>query len=145
MKRESPIFTPNEGMPRVERPSSEIFKGTGEEGLYRMLRDFYRKLENSPVRSLFPEDMEKASRKSATFFIQLLGGPPLFTQMYGPPRMRQRHFPFEIDEEARKVWLTLFLETLEDAEERYGFPAEHLEGFREFLREFSRWMVNKKS
>ncbi|HHI81242.1 MAG TPA: hypothetical protein ENK02_14850 [Planctomycetes bacterium] len=143
MERKSPIFTPPEGMPRVERPSPEIFAGTGEAGIYRMLSDFYKKLEKSEVRHLFPEDMELASRKSATFFIQLLGGPPLFSQTYGPPRMRQRHFPFEIDEKARQVWLQLFLETLEGAEEKYGFPPEHLEGFRSFLREFSRWMVNK--
>jgi hemoglobin len=108
-----------------------------------MLSDFYQKLEKSPIRNLFPEDMELASRKSAAFFVQILGGPPLFSQNYGPPRMRQRHFPFEIDEEARKVWVELFLETLEKAEADFGFPKEHLEGFKTFLREFSRWMVNK--
>jgi hypothetical protein len=31
---------------------------------------------------------------------------------------------------------------LADAPARYGFPDEHLAGFRAFLRDFSLWMVN---
>ena len=114
----------------------------GEEGLFGMLAELYERLEASEVRALFPADMPAASRKSAAFFVQLVGGPPLFSQNYGPPRMRQRHLPFEIDEPARAVWLRCFFETLESAEERYGFPSAHLEGFKDFLRSFSSWMVN---
>ena len=88
------------------------------------------------------EALEAASRKSAAFFVQLLGGPPLFSQAFGPPRMRQRHLPFEIDARARGVWLSCFRKVLDGAEERYGFPPEHLETFRGFLRDFSAWMVN---
>jgi hemoglobin len=57
--------------------------------------------------------------------------------------MRARHLPFEIDEQARQVWLGCFHKVLEGAESKYQFPAEHLDGFKDFLKSFSAWMVNK--
>lgn len=141
-QRQSPIYTPPGGPPQGERPSPLIFQTIGEAGCFGLLADLYERLEESSVRHLFPEDMELASRRSAAFFVQLLGGPPLFSQTYGPPRMRQRHIPFEIDEAARVVWLECFEQALSEAPARHGFPEEHLPGFREFLHSFSGWMVN---
>jgi hemoglobin len=115
----------------------------GEENIFAMISDFYKELERSEIRNLFPPDMEEASRKSAAFFVTILGGPPLYFQKYGPPRMRARHLPFEIDERARQVWLGCFERTLEGAEVRYQFPQQYMEGFKEFLKGFSAWMVNK--
>ena len=141
MNRE--IFVPPAGPPS-EGPSREIYSLMGEENIFRMLSDFYGELERSPIRGLFPPDMREASKKSAMFFVTLLGGPPLYAQAFGPPRMRARHLPVEIDEEARRVWLSCFEKTLENAEEKYRFPPQHLEGFKAFLRGFSAWMVNKQ-
>ena len=116
----------------------------GEENIFKMLSDFYQELGRSEIRPLFPPDLEAASQKSAKFFVQLLGGPPLYAIDHGPPRMRARHIPFEIDDKARQTWLQCFERVLEKAVEKYAFPEEHLEGFRTFLREFSAWMVNKQ-
>lgn len=140
--RTRPVFTPASGPPSGARPSPLILEALGEDGVFRMLEDFYIELGASAVRGLFPDDMIAASRKSAAFFVQLLGGRPLFSQQFGPPRLRQRHLPFEIDQAARDVWVACFDRTLEEAEARYGFPSEHLEGFREFLSTFANWMVN---
>jgi hemoglobin len=115
----------------------------GEENIFRMMSDFYVELEKSEIRHLFPSDMQAASRKSALFFVTLLGGPPLYMEKYGSPRMRARHIPFEIDEAARQVWLRCFDTVLEEADVKYNFPAQYLEGFRDFLKSFSAWMVNK--
>ncbi len=142
MERESPIYTPPGG-PQGQPPSPEIYQKMGQENIFRMLSDFYQELGNSEIRALFPPDMEEASQKSALFFVTLLGGPPLYAQTYGPPRMRARHLPFEIDEVARKIWLDCFSRVLEKADSKYHFPPEHLEGFKKFLGEFSAWMVNK--
>jgi len=115
----------------------------GEDNIYKMMSDFYKELGNSEVRHLFPSDLEAASRKSAMFFIGLLGGPPIYIEKHGSPRMRARHLPFEIDESARKIWLACFERVLEGAETKYNFPPEHLQGFKDFLVSFSAWMVNK--
>ena len=140
MNRE--IFVPPGGPPQ-SGPSRDIYPLMGEENIFKMMSDFYKELEKSEIRRLFPPDMEEASKKSAKFFVQVLGGPPLYVIDHGPPRMRQRHLPFEIDEAARQVWLECFARVLEGADKKYNFPAQHLQGFRDFLRDFSAWMVNK--
>jgi hemoglobin len=115
----------------------------GEANIFRMISDLYKELEKSEIRHLFPADMEEASKKSAAFFVTLLGGPPLYFEKFGPPRMRARHIPFEIDEAARQVWLGCFDRVLEGADVKYQFPIQHLQGFKDFLKSFSTWMVNK--
>ena len=139
---ERQIYIPPGGPPRVASPSPEIYAQMGEANIFAMLEDFYRELEKSPLRAMFPKDMVKASQKSAAFFVGLSGGPPLYHQRYGNPMMRARHMPFVIDEAARQEWLACFNRVLDHAVEKYNFPAEHLEGFRNFLVGFSSWMVN---
>jgi len=137
------IYTPPGGPPQGPGPNPEIYRIMGEENIFRMMSDFYKELEKSEIRRLFPADMEEASKKSALFFVTVLGGPPLYFQKYGPPRMRARHLPFEIDERARQVWLACFDRVLDGADVKYNFPLEHLPGFKDFLKSFSAWMVNK--
>jgi len=117
----------------------------GEDAIFRMCRDFYARLEQSPIRPMFPQDMAHASEKLAAFLVGITGGPPLYHQRHGEPRMRGRHLPFAINEDARQAWLGCFLQTLENAEQDYGFPAEHLPGFKAFLTSFSSWMVNRSA
>lgn len=119
-----------------------IFAAMGEDGVFRMLSVFYRHLEESSIRPMFGEDMQEASKRSAAFYIQLLGGPPMYNEQYGNPMMRRRHFPFEIDESSRIIWRDCFYMALENAESDFGFPSENIGDFREFIEKFSRWMVN---
>lgn len=142
MSDERQFYVPPGGPPRVSAPSPEIYAAMGQENIFAMLADFYEALEASEIREMFPRDMKRASRKSAAFFVGLLGGPPLYHQKYGNPMMRARHTPFPIDETARQVWLACFDAVLANAPEKYNFPAEHLPQFREFLVGFSGWMVN---
>ena len=142
MSKDQRISIPVAGPAHSIFPSSEIYAVMGEENIFAMLADFYVELEASEIRGMFPKDMARASRKSATFFVFLMGGPPLYQKKYGPPKMRARHFPFPIDEAARQVWLTCFEHVLAEAPTTYNFPAEHLPRFREFLVSFSARMVN---
>ena len=139
---ERQIYVPPGGPPRVTPPNPAIYAAMGTENVYAMLRDFYKELEQSRIRAMFPADMEAASERSAAFFVGLLGGPPLYQQLYGPPMMRARHMPFPINAAARQVWLACFARVLEDAPARYNFPPEHIAGFWAFLEGFATWMVN---
>ena len=140
-----PIYVPPIDPAQIKAPSREIYDLMGEANIVRMMEDFYRELDQSSLRALFPADMVAASRKSAAFFVGLLGGPPLYHQRYGNPMMRARHMAFAITARAREEWLGCFERVLADAPARYGFPAQHLPGFRAFLRDFSLWMVNTES
>lgn len=139
------IYVPPAGPPRVASPSPDIYAQMGEANINLMIADFYAELEQSAIRFMFPDDLTASAEKSAAFFVGLLGGPPLYHMRYGSPMMRARHMPFPIDEAARQEWLACFNRTLDQAEAKFDFPAEHLPGFRAFLNGFSGWMVNTAS
>jgi hemoglobin len=139
------IYVPPGGPPRVARPDPAIYAAMGDEQIFAMLEAFYMELGRSSIADMFPQGedaLREASQKSGAFFVGLLGGPPLYQMYFGNPAMRARHMPFPIDEIARQEWIACFDRVLEQAPARYGFPAEHLPGFRAFLDGFSRWMVN---
>ena len=133
------------GGPPQEGPSREIYGVMGRKSIYRMIEALYRELEKSDVRPLFPGDMVEASRRSAAFFVGIMGGPPLYRELYGPPMMRRRHLAIPIDEAARQTWLNCFRRVLDSAADEYGFPPEHLPGFIRYLEDFSAWMVNRRT
>lgn len=74
--------------PQVNPPSREIYGVMGEANIFQMIEDFYLELEQSSIRGIFPDDIVAASKRSAAFFVGVLGGPPLYQQLYGPPMMR---------------------------------------------------------
>ncbi len=138
------MYIPPVNPQRIVPPSREIYAAMGQENITRMFEAFYVELEKSAIRAMFPDDMRAAAHKSAKFFAELFGGPPLYQERYGRPMMRARHLPFPISRTARDEWLACFERVLDDAPARYHFPPEHLEGFREFLRGFSLWMMNSE-
>lgn len=138
------VYVPPSGPPRGPGPDRAIYAHMGRDNLFRLCADFYHRLEQSPIRPLFPADMPAASEKLAAFLVQVCGGPPLFSERHGQPMMRARHLTFPIDETARLTWLGCFKATLADAPRLYNFPPEHLPGFIRYLEEFSAWMVNRK-
>lgn len=142
MDRTQEIYVPPDGPGATPPLSSEIFASMGETGVFAMLEAFYKELENSRIRELFAEDMVEASKRSAAFYVQLLGGPPLYNTTYGNPMMRRRHFPFEIDEARRVIWRECFYRVLENAEDRFGFPGKYIDTFKVWIEGFSKWMVN---
>lgn len=145
MSNDTPtVFVPPGGPPQGPGPSRALYACMGEENIFQMCKDFYAEIGHSPIRSLFSEDLDAASEKLAAFLVGLCGGPSLYHERYGNPMMRARHLPFAIDEAARRAWLECFFKTLEDAEQKYKFPAEHLEGFKRWLEDFSSWMVNRR-
>jgi len=146
--KELPIFQPKGGPPQNPLPNPEIYTKMGEHGIFKMLEAFYLSLAQSKIRELFPAEdpaqMMEASKRSAAFFVGVCGGPPLYQERFGPPMMRKRHMAFEIDETGRQEWLRCFKETLVDADQKFGFPLEHLPGFLTWLEGFSGWMVNRE-
>jgi hemoglobin len=137
------FYIPPGGPPEADPKNKEIYALMGEENIILMMEDFYEELGKSSLAPLFPKNLKTAARKSATFFIFLMGGPPLYHQLYGPPMMRKRHLPFKINEEAKNVWLACFKKVLDNGD-RYHFPKEHLSSFYTFLEKFAAWMVNTK-
>lgn len=74
----------------------------------RLVGRFYAGVADDPVlRPLYPEaDLAPAARRLTLFLAQYWGGPATYAQERGHPRLRMRHAPFPIDEDARDRWLT---------------------------------------
>ena len=61
--------------------------------------------EAAHVLRMHPEDLAGSREKLYEFLSGWLGGPPLYVEKRGHPRLRMRHLPFAIDDEARDAWL----------------------------------------
>ena len=63
------------------------------------------KLPTTQSFALYPEDLGPAEVRLRMFFEQYWGGPTTYSDERGHPRLRLRHGPFAIDEQARDLWL----------------------------------------
>lgn len=78
----------------------------GRDGVGRLVEEFYRRVEaDPPIRAIYPADLGPGKEKLKLFFEQWLGGQPVYSEKFGHPRLRRRHFPFVIDQRAAGLWL----------------------------------------
>jgi hemoglobin len=70
--------------------------------------------EASRVRAVHPPSLEGSEEKFYEYMTGYLGGPPLYTDKYGHPRLRSRHFGAEIGPVERDEWLLCFRRALEE-------------------------------
>jgi hemoglobin len=111
----------------------------GRDGVSRLIDAFYDRVEADPeLRPLFPPDMGPGREKQKWFFEQWLGGEPLYSQRFGHPRLRMRHFPIVIDERAAGRWLRHFGEALRACH----IAAEDIEEIMAGLGPLAQHMVN---
>lgn len=83
-----------------------LFHEIGEENINQLVEVFYPKVYKDPDLSpLFEGDMQEIMRKQRMFLTQFLGGPPLYSQEFGPPAMKHRHIPFPITPHRAQCWL----------------------------------------
>ena len=92
---------------RGAEPAPTLFQRIGgRPTVERLVAEFYERIERDPaLRSLFPADLGPGREKQALFLEQWLGGEPRYSEIFGHPRLRRRHFPFVIDERAAGRWL----------------------------------------
>ncbi len=57
------------------------------------------------LRAIHPESLDESKEKFFLFLCGWFGGPQLYVQQYGHPRLRMRHMPFRIDKKARDAWM----------------------------------------
>jgi hemoglobin len=73
----------------------------------KLVRRFYEGVRTDDVLwPMYPEaDLEGAIQRLTGFLEQYWGGPGTYSEQRGHPRLRQRHFPFKVNPEARDRWL----------------------------------------
>lgn len=78
----------------------------GGEAVTRIVAHFYRGVAEDPIlRPLYPADLVGAEHRLALFLAQWTGGPHAYEAERGHPRLRMRHFSFEIGAAERDAWM----------------------------------------
>lgn len=129
--------------PEVVFPSNKIYKTLGEEKIRELVRKHHEFIKDSPIGHLYPKDEEefyKATKIIEDFFVEMLGGEKLYTSKKGFPRLRERHFNFEIDEKGREIWLMSFKRAIIETD----FPKEHIKELWEWIEPLSIRMINRR-
>lgn len=115
----------------------------GAEGVRRLVDRFYDLMDTAPeavhVRALHATSLKMSREKLYQYLTGWTGGPPLYEEKYGHPRLRMRHMPFAIDTRERDEWLWC----MERAMDEHPMPAPLREALRAKLRHLADFMRNQ--
>jgi hemoglobin len=98
--------------------SVTLFEAMGGEPVIRQLvNDFYQIMDSEPevagIRAQHAPDLTEAQEKLFMFLMGWTGGPNLYIEKHGHPRLRARHLPFKIGMSERDQWLFCMWKALE--------------------------------
>lgn len=83
-----------------------------------MAERFYDIMQSDPqareLLNMHPQPMQGIRQRFFEFLSGWLGGPQLFVEKYGHPRLRARHLPFKIDPKMRDQWLHCMYQVLDE-------------------------------
>ena len=113
----------------------------GTENIRNLVETFYDIMDSdqkaAPLRALHPADLTSSREKLFMFLTGWTGGPQLYIERYGHPRLRQRHMPFNIGEAERDQWMYCMIQamhTLNFDDKLKQKLAEQLYGVADFMR-----------
>ena len=90
----------------------------GEAGVRELVERFYDYMDSlseaSLIRGLHAKSLKGSREKLFLFLSGWLGGPDLYVQKYGHPRLRARHLPFSIGQAERDQWMLCMRRALAD-------------------------------
>ena len=100
----------------------------GEPALRHLVQRFYHHMdqlqESAGIRAMHADDLSHAQEKLLMFLSGWSGGPQLYIERFGHPRLRMRHLPFSIDESARDQWMLCMQYALNDVLEDQALRTE---------------------
>ena len=99
-------------------PESHYQRLGGEEKVRELVDRFYDLMSLEPeyavLRQLHAPDLTHARDKLFWFLSGWLGGPQLYVERFGHPRLRARHLPFSIGETERDQWMNCMVQAMEE-------------------------------
>ena len=118
-----------------------IYDRVGAANLGTLVANFYRRVSADPVlKPMYPEeDLEGAETRLREFLVFRLGGPPQYLENRGHPRLRMRHAPFPIDQEARDHWFSCMDAALSESD----LDESAAQLLREFFAATATFLINR--
>lgn len=91
----------------------------GESAIRALVNRFYDLMDSeaqwrSPLREMHPADLSESKEKLFLFLSGWLGGPDLYVEKFGHPRLRARHASFPVDDQARDQWMACMLRSMQE-------------------------------
>lgn len=133
-----PSRPPDEAHPwgEADTPYEEM---GGEERVRALAEAFYDVIEEeSPtLRAMLPANTANTRRKLFMYLTGWLGGPPLYEEKWGHPRLRMRHMPFPIGDPEAAEWMRCMrraMDRTDVGEPLRSFLEERLEPLAQHMR-----------
>ena len=91
----------------------------GESELKALVGRFYDIIDSAPeaiqLRALHPKSLRQSREKFFMFLSGWTGGPQLYVEKFGHPRLRMRHMPFSIGTAERDQWVWCMHKALDES------------------------------
>lgn len=115
----------------------------GETVLRDLVERFYGYMDSLPeaavIRAMHAPNLTGAKDKLFKFLSGWLGGPNLYWEEFGHPRLRMRHFPFSIGLAERDQWMLCMAKALDDT----PMPPELHQALLQALAQVADHMINR--
>jgi hemoglobin len=118
-----------------------LYAALGESALRQVVAAFYRRVPSDDLLGPLypPDDWAGAEKRLADFLVFRFGGPPIYIQERGHPRLRARHMPFAISTRERDRWLELMAAAIAECQ----IPAEPAAAMTSFFADVADAMRNR--
>lgn len=117
----------------------------GEEATRKLANRFYDIMATAPeaaeLYAIHPLPLDMIRQKFFEFLSGWLGGPSLFEEKYGHPRLRARHMPFPVSPQLREQWMFCMNKALEEVVQDKMLRM----GLSEALGQLASHMINRDS
>lgn len=124
-----------------EQSAFELIGGAVK--LRELVDRFYDLMELEPefagIRALHPTPLDGSRDKLHWFLSGWMGGPNLYIERYGHPRLRARHLPYPIASGERDQWLRCMAWAMQDV----GIEETLQERLMQSFYQTADWMRNK--
>jgi hemoglobin len=125
-------------------PTTTLFDLLGAEAGIRGLVDhFYDHMDlDEPfalIRALHPDSLDGSRDKLHWFLCGWSGGPDLYIERFGHPRLRARHLPYSIGIAERDQWLACMRLAMQDS----GLDPDLQQRLGESFQATADWMRNR--
>ncbi len=119
----------------------EVYAAIGHDGFERLVGAFYRQIPGDEILGpIYPlHDLTGAERRLRDFLIFRFGGPPVYIEQRGHPRLRMRHAPFAIGAPERDRWVRLMNTALDES----SLPDEVTQILRAFFVSTAAFLMNR--
>lgn len=125
--------------------NNSVYEAIGGMPTFRkIVSGFYKQVpEDDILGPMYPDqDFAGAEDRLLWFLAQYWGGPGLFNENRGSPRMRMRHMNYPIDMAAHDRWLKLMKNSLDDIDEE-TLPMPYRQMIWQHMNQLAGMLINK--